>query len=47
MVPAEALFPGWLSKLLTTRVNGLENYAEMLHHLITDKDAIKVYIEVA
>jgi hypothetical protein len=30
MVKAEALYPGWLQKLLTTRVNGLENYAEML-----------------
>jgi threonine dehydrogenase-like Zn-dependent dehydrogenase len=47
LVKAEAFFPGWLNKLLTTRVNGLENYAEMLRHLIEDKEAIKVYIEVA
>jgi threonine dehydrogenase-like Zn-dependent dehydrogenase len=46
LVKAEAFFPGWLNKLLTTRVNGLENYAEMLRHLIEDKEAIKVYIEV-
>ena len=46
LVKAEAFFPGWLNKLLTTRVNGLENYSEMLHHLIEDKEAIKVYIEV-
>jgi threonine dehydrogenase-like Zn-dependent dehydrogenase len=47
LVKAEAFFPGWLNKLLTTRINGLENYAEMLHHLIEDKEAIKVYVEVA
>jgi threonine dehydrogenase-like Zn-dependent dehydrogenase len=47
LVKAEAFFPGWLNKLLTTRINGLENYAEMLRHLIEDKEAIKVYIEVA
>jgi hypothetical protein len=47
LVKAEAFFPGWLNKLLTTRVNGLENYAEMLRHLTEDKEAIKVYVEVA
>jgi glucose 1-dehydrogenase len=46
MVKAEALYPGWLKKLLTTKIHGLENYAEMLHHLIEDKEAIKVYVEV-
>jgi glucose 1-dehydrogenase len=45
-VKAEALFPGWLGQLLTTPVHGLENYAEVLRHLIQDKDAIKVYVEV-
>src|SRR5215467_13466756 len=47
LVKAEAFFPGWLNKLLTTRVNGLENYAEMVRHLTQDKEAIKVYVEVA
>ena len=47
LVKAEAFFPGWLNKLLTTNVNGLENFAEMLRHLTEDKEAIKVYIEVA
>ena len=47
LVKAEAFFPGWLNKLLTTRVNGLENYAEMLRHLTQAKEAIKVYVEVA
>jgi len=47
LVKAEAFFSGWLNKLLTTRVDGPENYAEMLRHLTEDKEAIKVYIEVA
>jgi len=47
LVQAEALFPGWLKKLLTTPVFGLENYAEMLRHLTADKEAIKVYVEIA
>lgn len=47
LVKAEALYPGWLQKMLTTRVNGLENFAEMLRHLTEDKEAIKVYIELA
>jgi len=46
LVKAEAFYPGWLNQLLTTHVSGLENYAEMLRHLIEDKEAIKVYIEV-
>src|SRR6266702_3923647 len=47
LVKAEAFYPGWLNKLLTTKVSGLENYAEMLRHLTEDKAAIKVYVEVA
>jgi hypothetical protein len=29
-VQAEALFPGWLSKLLTTPIHGLERYDDMV-----------------
>lgn len=47
LVKAEAFYPGWLQKLLTTPINGLENYAQMLSHLIADKEAIKVYVQVA
>jgi glucose 1-dehydrogenase len=47
LIKTEAFFPGWLNKLLTTRIHGLENYADMLRHLTEDKDAIKVYLEVA
>ena len=47
MLVAETLYPGWLGKLLTTPVHGLENYAEMLRHLYENREAIKVVMEVA
>jgi glucose 1-dehydrogenase len=46
LIKAEAVFPGWLRRLLTTPVYGLENHAQMLHHLTHDQDAIKVYVQV-
>ena len=47
LIKAEALYPGWLSKLLTTPVHGLEKYDEIIKRLTEDRDAIKVYVEVA
>jgi glucose 1-dehydrogenase len=47
LIKAEALFPGWLAKLLTTRIEGLENYDAMIRALTEDREAIKVYVEVA
>jgi threonine dehydrogenase-like Zn-dependent dehydrogenase len=47
LIKAEALFPGWLKQLLTTPIHGLENYDEMIRALTRDRDAIKVYVEVA
>jgi threonine dehydrogenase-like Zn-dependent dehydrogenase len=47
LIKAEAIFPGWLSQLLTTPIRGLENYDEMIRALTEDRDAIKVYVEVA
>jgi glucose 1-dehydrogenase len=47
LIKAEALFPGWLAKLLTTRIDGLENYEQMIRALTEDRDAIKVYVEVS
>src|ERR671922_625422 len=47
LIKAEALFPGWLSQLLTTPVRGLENYEEMIRALTEDRDAIKVFVEIA
>jgi glucose 1-dehydrogenase len=44
---AELQWPGWLKKLLTHEVKGLENYAEMIRLLTETKGAIKVYCSVA
>ena len=44
---AELQYPGWLSKLLTHPVKGLENYQEMMRLLTEEKNAIKVFITVA
>src|SRR5919199_1438925 len=46
LLRAEAFYPGWLRRLLTTPVRGLENYGELLRHL-EQTDGIKVYVEVA
>jgi hypothetical protein len=43
---AEAQYPGWLSRLLTHRIDGLHNYAQAFEALGAG-DAIKVYVEVA
>jgi hypothetical protein len=47
MALAEARYPGWLGRLLTHRVRGLDNYEEMMRLLTEEKDAIKVFVEVA
>ena len=47
MAKAEAEYPGWLPRLLTHRVNGLENYEQLFHLLLNGNGAIKVYCEVA
>jgi threonine dehydrogenase-like Zn-dependent dehydrogenase len=47
MAQAEAEYPGWLSNLLTNQVRGLENFAELFQQLTGDKNAIKVYCQVA
>jgi hypothetical protein len=47
MAQAEAEYPGWLERLLTHPVKGLENCSELLEKLTTAKGAIKVYCEVA
>jgi len=46
LVKAEALYPGWLGRLLTTPIAGLDNFEQMLRALTEDTDAIKVYMEV-
>jgi threonine dehydrogenase-like Zn-dependent dehydrogenase len=44
---AELTWPGWLRKLLTHPVPGLENYATLMQTLTEAKGAIKVYCEVS
>jgi threonine dehydrogenase-like Zn-dependent dehydrogenase len=44
---AEAEYPGWLRRLLTHPVKGLENYRELFDKLTAAKGAIKVFCEVA
>ncbi len=44
---AEASYPGWLSRLLSHPVHGLEHYAELLRILFEEKEATKAYLVVA
>jgi hypothetical protein len=44
---AELQYPGWLKRLLTHPVKGLENYRELFEKLTSASGAIKVYCEVA
>src|SRR5262249_33122190 len=47
LAQAEAEYPGWLNRLLTHPVKGLEEYAQLFETLTTAKGAIKVFCEVA
>lgn len=47
LAQAEAEYPGWLERLLTHPVKGLENYRELFEKLTMPGGAIKVYCEVA
>ncbi len=47
LAQAEAEYPGWLRRLLTHPVKGLQNYVELFDKLTTAKGAIKVFCEVA
>lgn len=47
MSQAELEYPGWLGKLLTDPVKGLENYGELFKKLTSPNGAIKVFCEVA
>jgi threonine dehydrogenase-like Zn-dependent dehydrogenase len=47
MAQAEAEYPGWLARLLTHPVKGLERYRELLDTLTGARGAIKVFCEVA
>jgi threonine dehydrogenase-like Zn-dependent dehydrogenase len=47
MAHAESEYAGWLGRLLTHPVQGLENYRELFRQLTEAKGAIKVFCEVA
>lgn len=47
LAQAELSYPGWLRKLLTHPVKGLENYEQLMKTLTETKGAIKVFCEVA
>jgi threonine dehydrogenase-like Zn-dependent dehydrogenase len=46
LIKGHDLYPGWLERLLTTPVKGLESYEQMLRELTENADAIKVFVEV-
>jgi threonine dehydrogenase-like Zn-dependent dehydrogenase len=47
MAQAEAEYAGWLARLLTHPIKGLENYRELFDKLTSAKGAIKIFCEVA
>jgi threonine dehydrogenase-like Zn-dependent dehydrogenase len=47
MSQAALEYPGWLNRLLTHPVRGLQNYEELFMQLTNGKGTIKVFCEVA
>ena len=43
----EVTCPGVLERILTNPVTGIKNYKEMMRLLVEDKNALKVFVEVA
>lgn len=43
----DMMFPGVLDKILTNPVDGMDNYQEMMRLLVEEKDALKVYVNIA
>jgi glucose 1-dehydrogenase len=46
MAHAESEYPGWLRRLLTHPVAGLDNYRELFNHLQNPNGAIKIFCNV-
>jgi hypothetical protein len=46
LAQAELTYPGWLSKLLTHPVRGLDNYHQLFAQLERPNGAIKIYCEL-
>ncbi|MFL5775518.1 MAG: glucose 1-dehydrogenase [Chloroflexota bacterium] len=47
LLRAEAFYPGWLERLLTRRIDGLDKLDDLLDVLHDDQGAIKVYVQIA
>ncbi|MFM9963768.1 MAG: glucose 1-dehydrogenase [Planctomycetaceae bacterium] len=47
MAQGEIFYPGVTQRILTSPVNGLDNYREMMRLLVEAKDALKVFVNVA
>ena len=47
MALAQAMYPGWLSRMLTHHIRGLDNYREAFDLLTGTDQPIKAFIEVA
>jgi threonine dehydrogenase-like Zn-dependent dehydrogenase len=47
MAHAESEYPGWLRRLLTHPVHGLDNFRELFDHLQNPNAAIKIFCDVA
>ncbi len=47
MAQAESEYPGWMSRLLTHPVSGLDNYEQLFQKLSQREGVIKVFCEVA
>ena len=43
----EVMYPGVIQRILTTPVNGLDNYQEMMRLLMEERPPLKVYVNVA
>jgi glucose 1-dehydrogenase len=44
---AQAQYPGWVARLLTHPVQGLDNYRELIDTLTSGKDVVKAFCEIA
>jgi threonine dehydrogenase-like Zn-dependent dehydrogenase len=47
LAQAELTYPGVTERILTHPVNGLDNYREMMRLLVEEKEALKVFVNVA
>jgi threonine dehydrogenase-like Zn-dependent dehydrogenase len=44
---AQAQYPGWVERLLTHPIEGLDNYHQLINTLTSGKDVIKAFCEIA